>query len=138
MMIKVLAFIVAFVLLHPAVAQDETIHIDFPPPIYDLAGQVTISGTVDPPDLQSYYLEQAPFYLQNPDAEVYWVPASLPSPAPVVDGVLATWDTTALPEGRNILLDQFVLAVGATALAFLTLTGLGLVERKIREKHDES
>src|SRR5690606_28403229 len=83
----------------PLTAQEETIRVDFPPPIYDLTGVVGVIGTVNPPNLQSYFLEQATYDLENPDAEPQWIPASLPSSSPVVDGVLATWDTTIFPDG---------------------------------------
>jgi hypothetical protein len=84
----------------PTVAQDDdAIRIDWPPPVYDLAGAVPVSGTVNPPDLESYYLEAALYDLQNPDAEPLWLPASLPSRSPVQAGRLATWDTAPFPDG---------------------------------------
>jgi hypothetical protein len=113
-MAKVVTYLFVFLLGMPAMAQEEAIRIDFPPPIYDIAGQVPIVGTVNPPDFQSYYLEQAPFDLGDPDAEVFWVPASLPSPNPVVDDVLATWDTTVFPDGLYQLRLRVQLTSGET------------------------
>ena len=83
----------------PVGAQDESVRVDWPPPVYHLAGTVQVAGTVNPPDLRSYYLEAAPFDPQNPDAAPFWFPASLPSSTAVTGGVLATWDTTLLADG---------------------------------------
>ena len=96
----------------PVMAQNEAIRIDFPPPIYDVAGVVSVTGTVNPPDLQSYFLEQATFDLDNPDDEPQWIPASLPSSAPVVDDVLATWDTTLFADGVYQLRLRVILTSG--------------------------
>jgi hypothetical protein len=83
----------------PAAAQDEAVRLDWPPPVYHLSGAVAVAGTVNPPNLQSYYLEAAAFDPQNPDAAPFWIPASLPTNTPVTGGVLATWDTTLYPDG---------------------------------------
>lgn len=85
--------------LLPAAAQDEAVSLDWPPPVYHLSGTVQIAGTVNRPDLQSYYLEAAVFDPQNPEAEPFWLPASLPTNTPVTGGVLATWDTTLVADG---------------------------------------
>ena len=50
----------------PALAQDETIQITFPPPVYSLQGTFEITGTVNPPDLQNYFFELADY---NADPE---------------------------------------------------------------------
>lgn len=39
--------------------------------------------------------------------------------------------------GVAVAVGHIILAIGATALAFLTLTGLGMIERKVRASHDE-
>ena len=69
-MFKRLMLFLTLALAIPAAAQNDsdTIKIDFPPPIYNVSGVVTITGTVNPPDLQSYFLEQAAYDLNNPDA----------------------------------------------------------------------
>ena len=89
----------SLLLLIPAAAQDEPVAIDFPPPVYDVSGVVQVTGRANPPDLRNYFLEAAPFDPADPDRAVRWLPASLPSAAPVADGPLALWDTTLLPDG---------------------------------------
>ncbi|MBZ0299075.1 MAG: hypothetical protein K8J31_05010 [Anaerolineae bacterium] len=95
----ILSLLMFLTLALPATAQEDSIRLDWPPPVYHLTGTVVIGGTVNPPDLQSYFLEQAVFDPANPDVEPFWIPASLPSSAPVTNGVLATWDTTPFPDG---------------------------------------
>lgn len=81
----------------PALAQDETIRIDYPYAVYDLAGVVPVYGTVNPPDLQSYYLEVAE-YPTDPETAA-WTPISLPTRTPVTASVIGQWNTTVLPDG---------------------------------------
>jgi|FLYN01.1.fsa_nt_gi hypothetical protein len=76
-------------------AQDETVRITWPPPVYEVAGAVNVTGTVNPPDLQNYFLEVSEYGAETP----LWIPVSLPSRTPVVDGVLAQWVTTLVPDG---------------------------------------
>lgn len=106
-----LFFILAALLLiaAPAFAQTDAIRIDFPPPVYDLAGQVNIVGTVNPANLNSYYFEAAPY----PD-NARWMPVSLPSRAPVTDDVLARIDTTSIPDGVYTLRLTVLLSTGET------------------------
>lgn len=96
----------------PAAAQEQSISLDWPPPVYHLTGTAVIGGTVNPPDLQSYYLEAAPFDPQNPDSEAFFIPVSLPSATPVINGVLASWDTTLLADGLYQLRLQVRLQSG--------------------------
>jgi hypothetical protein len=96
---KTLTLLLLLCTLLPVGAQDESVRLDWPPPVYHLTGTVQVAGTVNPPDLQSYYLEAAAFDPQNPDATPFWIPASLPSNTPVTEGVLATWDTTLYADG---------------------------------------
>ncbi len=121
-----LIFLLIFISLAALVtAQDDAIRIDFPPSVYDLAGTVTVSGTVNPADFQSYFLEAAPYDLANPDAEVFWIPASLPSSTPVIDGVLATWDTTIYADGLYQLRLQVRLTTGVSE--FVTVAPLRII-----------
>jgi hypothetical protein len=99
----------------PAAAQDgDTIAIQFPPPVYSLSGAVDLYGTVNPPDLFSYFIEVAPYNPALPDAPVTWIPASLPATAPVSADVIARWDTTILPDGLYQLRLQVLLTSGQT------------------------
>lgn len=79
----------------PSAAQDESVVITWPPPVYDVAGTIDIIGTVNPPELQGYFL-QVSRYDQDPPQ---WVPASTLKNQPVINGVLATWPTTTVPDG---------------------------------------
>lgn len=79
-------------------AQEDNVNITFPLPVYDVAGQVAVMGTVNPPDLQTYFLEAA-VYDPSSSAEPLWIPISLPSSVPVTNGVLAQWITSLLPDG---------------------------------------
>lgn len=105
-----LVILVSLLLISPAQsrAQDEAIRIDWPPPVYAVAGTVNIIGTVNPPNLQSYFLEAADTQAQPP----VWVPISLPATTPVVDGVLARWMTDLLPDGVYQLRLRVVLTSG--------------------------
>lgn len=96
---QLLILLLILLITVPSMAQEESISLDWPPPVYHVSGATVIGGTVNPPDLQSYFLEASAFDPQNPDAEPFWIPVSLPSSAPVTDGVLATWDTTVFTDG---------------------------------------
>ena len=94
----VLLFIVLAALTAlPAAAQDGSVIITWPPPVYDVAGTVSVEGTVNPPGLRSYFLEVADYEV-NPAAAL-WIPVSLASRSPVTDGVVAQWITTMVPDG---------------------------------------
>ncbi|MDX1992481.1 MAG: hypothetical protein SF029_08830 [bacterium] len=96
-------------------AQQTSIRIDFPLPVYHVSGVVDVYGTVNPPDLQTYFLEAAA-YTDNAD-EGEWLPVTLPSRTPVDNGVIAQWDTTRLPDGLYRLRVQVVLASGEVVYA---------------------
>lgn len=51
--------LLVLIMVAPVAAQDATVSIDFPYAVYDLAGAVNVFGTVNLPNLQSYYLEVA-------------------------------------------------------------------------------
>jgi hypothetical protein len=99
MMRCIFAFLLVSLVSLPAAAQDDAIRLEYPPPVYHLSGAAVIGGTVNPPDLQSYFLEAATFDPQNPDADVFWIPVSLPASSPITSGVLAMWDTTLFDDG---------------------------------------
>jgi hypothetical protein len=115
MVYRKLALVVGMLLLVlPAFAQENpNVHIDFPPAVYDVAGTVDVRGTVNPPNLQSYFLEAAEY----PSPAPQWIPVSLPSNTPVSNGVLAQWVTTVLPDGIYQLRLRAVLTTGETVFA---------------------
>jgi hypothetical protein len=91
----VLLLIPILILATSAAAQDDAVHITWPPPVYDVAGTIQVTGTVNPADLQSHFLEVAEYGVDP----ALWIPVSLPSVQPVADGVLADWVTTLVPDG---------------------------------------
>jgi len=95
------------VLTAPVAAQDG-VQIDFPPPVYDVSGTVQVTGTVNPANLQSFFLEVAIFGQATPQ----WIPVTLPNTAPVTNGILGSWVTTLLPDGVYQLRLRVVLTTG--------------------------
>ncbi|MCK6577924.1 MAG: hypothetical protein L6Q98_07445 [Anaerolineae bacterium] len=92
----------------PALAQDDGIRIDFPPPVYDVAGTFTVFGTVNPPSgLNSYFFEMGSY----PEASI-WTPVSLPSRTPVTGGALATINTSIVADGIYSLRLRVLLTNG--------------------------
>ena len=104
-----LALLIAVVL--PALAQDDGATIVLPPSV--VRGTVEVTGTVNPDGLQSYFLEVAPYDASVADADARWSPASLPARTPVVNGVIAQWQTTLLEDGLYRLRLRIALADGA-------------------------
>ncbi len=102
-----LMFAVLLLAVTPIFAQTDTVRVDFPPPVYDLAGTVRVVGTVNPQNLNSYFIEMGVY----PDPTT-WIPVSLPSRAPVTDGTLATIDTLLLPDGVYTLRLNVLLNTG--------------------------
>ena len=94
---RLLLLLIVLLVCAPVAAQDATVSIDFPYAVYDLAGAVDVFGTVNLPNLQSYYLEVAD-YAQDPETAL-WTPITLPSRNPVSGGVIARWDTSVVPDG---------------------------------------
>lgn len=88
-------FMIGLLGMLPAAAQDETVQITWPPPVYVVSGTVEVRGTVNPPDLQAYFLEAADYNAVQP----LWLPVTLPSTTPIIDGVIAAWQTGLLPDG---------------------------------------
>jgi hypothetical protein len=93
-------------------AQEEGLRVDWPPPVYDLSGVVTVTGTVDVPGLRSHYLEAAEYNAADPQSPVSWLPVSLPRRDPVIDGVLGQWDTTIYADGLYQLRLRVLLESG--------------------------
>ncbi len=102
----------------PVVAQSESpdVVITEPAAMATVSGTVNVVGTVNPPDLQFYYLEIAPF-LADP-ATAVWSPVTLPASAPVSGGTIGQWNTTLTPDETYALRLHAFLANGSE-LVFL-------------------
>lgn len=79
----------------PVFAQDETVKIEWPLPVYVVKGTVDVRGTANASGMTGYFLEVAAYDA----AEPIWTPISLLSATPVVNGVLAQWQTTSVADG---------------------------------------
>lgn len=95
-------------------AQGGDVVIDYPPSVYHVTGRITIYGTVNPPDLQAYFLEVTDFdaFQRSPDG-AQWTPVTLPIRNPVTNGVLAEWDTLTVVDGVYMLRLRAALRGGA-------------------------
>ena len=71
----------------PVFAQDANVQITFPEAVSSVQGTVNITGTVNPPDLQSYFFEVADASA-DPNT-VVWTPVTLPSRTAVTGGTPA-------------------------------------------------
>ncbi len=80
-----------------AFAQSADLNITSPQATTTVSGTVDVIGTVNPPNLQGYFLEVAEFALDPATAS--WTPVTLPGSTPVVADVIAQWDTTIIPNG---------------------------------------
>ncbi len=81
---------------------DPTVQIAFPPPVFVLSGQAQIAGTANAAGQVNYFIEYQPIadnFQAFAGQEDTWLPATLPSSAPVTDGQLGVWDTTAAGDG---------------------------------------
>lgn len=88
-----------FIFALPALAQDDSVHITAPAAASDVFGAVAVTGTVNPGDLQSYFLEVSTYGATEPR----WIPVTLLAATPVVDGLLAEWQTGLLADGSYTL-----------------------------------
>ncbi|MCP4363416.1 MAG: hypothetical protein GY796_35905 [Chloroflexi bacterium] len=129
--------IVGFLLLTASVAflQDETteqvetqtavIEIIWPTPATEHSGIMDVFGTANIPDMQFYRIEIVPM---NDDLTVSenagWIPISEDFTEPVEDDVLATVDTTQIPDGLYGLRMVMNIGKNATEVGSLdTITG---------------
>lgn len=94
-LLLIAAILISALLSQAILSQSPEIEITDPVPVSELSGTVTIRGTVNLPDLQSYFLEVADFTQDTPQ----WIPISLPQSRPRIDTELLEWDTTTLPDG---------------------------------------
>jgi len=81
-------------------ATTETVQISWPPPVTEVWGTGDVLGTASVPGMSYYYLEYIPL---NDDLTIPpnapWIPATVGVTKPVVNGSLATLDTTIVPDG---------------------------------------
>ncbi len=78
-------------------AQDSDLMLQWDPVRNTVSGRVDIIGSVNIADLQWYFVEAAPH--DSADAEIMWTPISSLEFAPVVDGVIGSWNTTLQADG---------------------------------------
>src|SRR5690606_34098940 len=78
----------------------------------DLSGTVSVTGTVNPAALRSFYLEAGEYDPPDPEAEPFWTPVTLPRREPVVAGLLGEWDTTIFSDGLYQLRVRVLLTTG--------------------------
>lgn len=101
--------------LVPAWAQDDDgVSITFPPPVFVASDAFQVRGTVNPDNLQTYFLEVSSLEGVVAEGDLNWLPASLPSSEAVVDGVIAEWQTTNFADGLYDIRLRVVLTTGET------------------------
>lgn len=104
-----LLILLCLLVIVPVSAQEETavqlpslevLEITWPPPVTEVWGSGDVLGTANISDMAYYYLEykQLSDDLTEPE-DAPWLPATVALSTPVVDGVLATLDTTTAPDG---------------------------------------
>jgi hypothetical protein len=81
--------------------QDTTWEITSPAEGAVISGEVEVRGTASHPNFSSYGVLYAPG--PRPTADSQWVPIAFGVKTMVVNGPLATWDTTQLPNGQYTL-----------------------------------
>ncbi len=85
-------------------ATTDTVVITWPPPVSEVWGSGDVLGTASVPNMAYYYIE---YITLNDDLTIPqnapWLPATIASTTPVVDGSLATLDTTTVPDGLYAL-----------------------------------
>jgi len=81
--------------------QDPVWIVTYPTDGTPVSGEVTIQGTATHPSFVSYGVLYAPG--PTPTGDSQWVPIVFGVPNMVVNGPLATWDTTTLPNGQYTL-----------------------------------
>ena len=98
---------------------DPNVNITWPPPVYVLRGEFDVRGTANVDNMSSYFIEFRPLTEDLTPAEdsVPWIPAILPSPGPVNDNVLGTWNTTTVPDGMYELRLTVNISDGTTQTA---------------------
>jgi hypothetical protein len=112
---RLIALLFISLLTLPVFAQDANVQITSPEPVSTIQGTVDIVGTVNPPDLQSYFFEVAD---ANADpATASWTPVTLPSRTAIVNGTLAQFATTMIPDGTYTLRVRVIHQNGESTFA---------------------
>ncbi len=75
--------------------------VTYPSDGTNVSGEITITGTATHPNFSSYGLLYAPG--PSPTASSQWIPVVFGVQTMVVNGPLATWDTTGVPNGQYTL-----------------------------------
>lgn len=86
----------------PTPQSSPNVVITYPPAVYVVRGSVEVRGTVNLPNLSTYFLEFRsldPATLQPFDENEPWLPATLPQTGAVIDNVITTWDTLTVADG---------------------------------------
>lgn len=103
--ICILAVFLAALVVSPAAAapqtQDPIWIVTYPTDGAVVSGQVAIQGTASHPNFASYGVLYASG--PNPTGNSQWVPIVFGAASMVVNGPLATWDTTQIPNGQYTL-----------------------------------
>ncbi len=83
------------------------VNISFPPPVYVVRDSIDIRGTVNLPNILSFFVEFRPLVIDMMDSDVQaeepWSPATIPQRSSVVDGILGTWNTMMARDGLHEL-----------------------------------
>lgn len=104
---------------------DPNMNISFPPPVYAVSGEFSVIGTVNVPNMSSYFIEFRPLrtdLTMDEASEIPWAPASLPTNDPVTDEVLGVWNTRLTPDGLYEL--RLTVNVTGEAARFHVVTPL--------------
>ena len=79
------------------------VNISFPPPVYVVRDSVDIRGTVNLPNILSFFVEFRPLIVDKMDTddqpEEPWSPGTVPQRLSVVDDILGTWNTMMARDG---------------------------------------
>lgn len=87
--------------IEPAEIVDPNANISWPPPVYVLRGEFTLRGSANLANMVSYFIEYRRLNDDlTPQADnIPWLPATLPSAAPVLNDALGVWNTTTEEDG---------------------------------------
>lgn len=121
-LVATMAFVVGAQDIEPFTppAEDADIAITFPPPVFAVAGEVEIRGTVDSIGLSEYIIEYRELVEPPTDGTVVeespWLPATRPGNQVVRNGVLGVWNTITARDGLYEIRLRATLETGAEEL----------------------
>lgn len=81
---------------------DPNMNIAFPLPVYVVSGEFSVIGTVNVPNMSSYFIEFRPLrtdLTMEAADEIPWAPATLPTNDVVDNDIIGVWDTRLTPDG---------------------------------------